>query len=117
MHNEILEDLLKDSPCTKNGLCNQGCFAREIMLSRIDDRTGEQLRLMYAYKYEQSDKEGKDIGKERAFLEFTKLYASKFGEIYKEGMKYEDLYEKVFGKKLKHTDDDIRKHIEESRKE
>ena len=115
MHEEILEDLLKDSPCAKNGLCGSWCFIRELMLSRVDDRTGEQLRLVYDYKYEQSEKEGKDIGKERAMQEFIMQYAIKFAEVYEEGMMHDELYEKVFGKKRMHTDADIMRHIEENR--
>lgn len=115
MHKEILEDILRDSPCIKYGFCNEWCFARELLPSRVDDRAAEQLRLIYAYKYDQSLEEGKDIGKERATKEFIEKYAEKFAEVYQEGMKYEELYEKVFGKKLKHTDDDIRRHISESK--
>ena len=45
----------------------------------------EQMKLMYDYKFMTSKKEGYDIGKERAFMEFINLYGKKFSEIYKEG--------------------------------
>lgn len=115
MHEEIREDLMRDSPCTRHGFCNEWCYIRELSLSRVDDRTGEQVRLAYDYKYEQSEKEGRDIGKERALREFFSLYAQKFDEVYKEKMLHDELYEKIFGHKRLHTDADILRHIEENK--
>ncbi len=112
----IIEDLLKDSPCFKNGLCGDDeghwCFLRELVKTiGMGDRNAEQLRLMYHYKYMKSKKEGYDIGKERAFNEFISLYGKKFDEVYKDGMKNGELFEKVFGFKREHTDEDIRQHL------
>lgn len=109
MHRQIIEDLSKDCPCEDR---SKWCFLRELIpYITIDDRMAEQLRLMYDYKFMQSQKEGIDIGKERAFKEFVDLYAKRFAEIYQEGMKHDELFEKIFGFKLTHTDDEVRNHI------
>lgn len=71
----------------------------------------EQIKLVYDYKYMESKKEGKDIGKERAFSEFIEKYGEKFARAYKDGMKNGELFEKVFGVQKEHTEEDIRKHI------
>jgi len=106
---EILADLARDCPCQSEGWC----FLRELIpYITIDDRMAEQLRLMYDYKFIQSQKEGADIGKERAFREFADLgYAKKFAEVYQDGLKHDELFEMVFGFKPTHTDDEIRTYI------
>jgi hypothetical protein len=116
VNREILEDLLKDSPCKKMGVCNDKegnwCFLRDFVLSTgIGNRNIEQLRLMYDYKFMQSKKEGYDIGKERAFKEFIMQYGERFAELYKEGMTNGQLFQAVFGFEKKHTDEDLREHI------
>lgn len=113
MHREILEDLSKDCPCMRNGCGTQWCFFRELIESiGLSDRQIEQIRLIYDYKYITSKKEGKDIGKERAVKEFVEKYASRFDEVYQEGMKNEELFGKVFGFKKYHTDEEIREHLD-----
>jgi hypothetical protein len=87
---EILEDLLYDSPCRRLGICDDKegnwCILRELIpYISIDGKMAEQMKLMYDYKFMTSKKEGYDIGKERAFMEFINLYGKKFSEIYKEG--------------------------------
>ena len=109
IHKEILEDLAKDCPCKDP---DAWCFVKEMIpYIKIDDRNAEQFRLMYDYKFMQSEKERKDIGRERAFREFVDLYASKFAEVYQDGMKHDELFEKVFGFKVTHTDEELRTHI------
>jgi len=66
---------------------------------------------MYDYKFMKSKKERRDIGKERAFKEFIELYAGRFAQVYQEGMKHEELFEKVFGFKPMHTDEEIRRQF------
>lgn len=105
MHREILEDLLKDSPCVRNGWCDEKeghwCFIRKLIQSiGLSDRQAEQLRLVFDYKLMQSKKEGTNIGDKRAQEEFITIYAEKFAEIYQEGMKHDELFEKVFGIKF-----------------
>jgi hypothetical protein len=102
LHKEILEDLLKDSPCVRNGWCDEEeghwCFIRRLIQSTgLSDRQAEQLRLVYDYKLMQSKKEGKNIGDKRAQEEFIDIYGSKFAIVYQEGMKHEELFERLFG--------------------
>ena len=107
MHREILEDLAKDCPC---GDANW-CFLKELVLSSgFSDRQAEQVRLIYDYKYMQSEEEGKDIGRERALKEFIAQYSKKFAEVYQDGMKHDELFSKVFGVVPMPTDDEIREH-------
>lgn len=113
MHKEILEDISRDCPCSKLN-CNENkwCFFRELVESTgLSDRQIEQARLIYDYKYMQSEKEGRDIGKQRAIQEFIDLYGKKFAEVYKENMKNGDLFEAVFGAKKLHTDKQLIDHI------
>jgi len=110
VNKEILEDLTKDCPCTKKGCVEEWCFFRDY-LSEMPDKSLEQIRLIYDYKFMQSEKEGQDIGKKRATQEFINLYGKKFSDIYQEGMKNGELFEKVFGFKKHHTDEDIKEHI------
>jgi len=108
---EILEDLTRDCPCNKSEESNW-CFLKEIIGSfGLGDRNAEQIRLVYDYKFMESQKEDNDIGKERAFTEFISLYGKRFDEVYKEGMKNGELFELVFGFKKAHTDEDVREHI------
>jgi len=116
MHKEILDDIISDSPCRKNGFCDDKeghwCILREIILNFQSDEMAEQLKLMYDYKYMQSELEGEDIGTQRAFHEFVeKGYAEKFHIVYRDGMKNRELFEKVFGIRKQHTDKDLKEHI------
>lgn len=112
----ILEDLMKDSPCVRMGICDNKnghwCILRELIpYISIDGRMAEQIGLMYDYKYMASEKEGIDIGQERAFTEFAIKYGARFAEVYQDGMTNRELFEKVFGFKKKHTDKDIEEHL------
>jgi hypothetical protein len=106
IHEEILEDLAKDCPC--NGK-KKWCFIKELIIhTGFSDRQAEQSRLFYDYKFMESKKEDKDIGDERAFKEFIAQYGKKFDEVYKEGMKHDELFVKIFGVRPMPTDEDIR---------
>ncbi|VVB82582.1 Uncharacterised protein [uncultured archaeon] len=113
MHKEILEDLLKDCPCGQLSCDeNNWCFFRELVESTgLSERQIEQARLIYDYKYLQSQREGNDIGKQRATQEFIAQYGKKFAEVYKDGMRNGDLFEAVFGFKKEHTDKQLLAHI------
>ena len=114
IHKEILEDLLKDASCMKDGSCDERnwCILRELIpYIQIDDRMAEQMILIYDYKFMESKRLGFDIGKERAFMEFIQKYGKKFAESYQDGKKNGELFEAVFGVKKQHTEEDIRKHI------
>ncbi len=94
LHHEILEDLSNDCPCNGN---NKWCFWRDFGQNLgWNDRNAEQVRLIYHYKWLESEKEGKDIGWERAYNGFSKKYAKKFAKVYKEGMKFEELKDLLF---------------------
>ena len=109
MHQEILEDLLEDCPCDHK----RWCFFRELFENDgLSDEMAEQVRLIYDYKYMQSEIEGKDIGKQRAFHEFADKYGKKFHEMYKEGMKRKELFTLIFGCGIKMpTDEQIRRDM------
>jgi hypothetical protein len=94
MKEETLRDLLKDCPC---GL-KQWCLSREMIMDMFDD-VAEQIRLVYTLKFFMSEKAGYDVGKKAAWdLWINGGFAKKFREIYKEGMKQEDLEREIFKK-------------------
>jgi hypothetical protein len=116
IHQKILEDLMEDSPCVKLGICDEKeghwCMLRELVrIMGMEDRNAEQLKLMYDYKYMVSKREGKDIGRERAFNEFISQYGAKFAEVYHDDMTNGELFKAVFGVEKQHTDEDITAHI------
>jgi hypothetical protein len=105
----ILEDLLKDCSCDSG----KWCFFRDKFVSGdIGDRDAEQIRLVYDYRLMQSKKEGQDIGRKRASMEFTEKYAARFAEVYKEGMVRKDLFPLVFGIEFPmSTDEELEYHL------
>lgn len=116
INQSILEDLIKDSPCVKEGICDDKeghwCMLRDLIsYISIDGRMAEQIRLIYDYKYMISKKEGRDIGKERAFSEFIAQYGKKFADVYVDGMKNGELFKAVFGFEKEHTDEDVHNYI------
>ncbi len=116
INKSILEDIMRDSPCVKAGMCDDKeghwCILRELILYlSIDGRMAEQLRLVYDYKYMVSKKEGRDIGKERAFSEFIAQYGKKFADVYQEGMTNGELFKAVYGFEKEHSDEDLKNHI------
>ncbi len=118
MHKEILEDIMKDSPCVKNGFCDEKeehwCFLKELVKHwGLSDYQAEQIRLFYDYKYIESKEKKGDIGEERAFNEFIEKYGKKFHDVYKEGMKHDELFYKVFCEKQMPTDEQIRGDMKE----
>jgi hypothetical protein len=113
---ETLEDLMKDSPCVKNGLCNNEegdwCILRELIpYIKIDNRMALQLRLAYDYQYMTSKREGYDIGKGRALKEFITQHGEKFAEVYKEGMKRDEMFPLIFGVVPMPTEEEIKSHL------
>lgn len=95
MHDETIEDLAKDSPCKGEGWC----FFKELALhSGLNDRMAEQIRIIYDYKFIQSENEGYDIGIQRASMEFCEQYAATYSDIWHEGITHEELKERLFEK-------------------
>lgn len=114
MHEEILEDLVNDCPCNASDSCkdHNWCFLKELVLSSgFSDRQALQVRLVYDYKFMTSRAKGYDIGREIAFKEFIAQYASRFAEVYQEGMKRKELFPLVFGVMPMPTDEEIREHL------
>ena len=89
-HKEIIEDICSEGCCGKATYCT----LKEIILhSGLSDRALEQLKCVERFKYEESAREGKDIGWAEAHKKWVELgYASKFAEVYKDGMNNKDLY-------------------------
>jgi hypothetical protein len=113
---ETLEDLMKDSPCVKRGFCDDKegnwCILRELVpYIKIDNRMALQLRLAYDYQYMTSKREGYDIGKGRALKEFIAQHGEKFADVYKEGMKRDEIFSLIFGIIPMPTDEEITAHI------
>lgn len=94
MHKETIEDLVKESPCKGNGWC----FFRELVSSfGMDDRMAEQSRLIYDYKFLESQRVGYDIGIKRAAMEFIERgYAEKYAKVWHDGMTHDELKYAVF---------------------
>jgi len=93
-HKEIIEDVCE---CPEEHYCFLKDFIGYIL--HTDDRTLEQFKCIEKFKYEQSQREEKDIGWERAIKSWIdEGYAQKFREIYEECMKHSELYDKVMGR-------------------
>ena len=94
MNQQILEDLAKDCPCDPN----KWCFLREVIKHiGISDRSAEQIRLVYTHKFLLSMKVGHDVGEQVAWDSWINDgYASRFADVYLEGMKHEELKYKMF---------------------
>jgi len=92
-YKELLEDVC-------SGYCENDhyCILKEFLISsHPDPRILMQLRAIDRYKYEKSKEKEKDIGWEGAFRSWIdEGYAVKFGEIYKEGIKFKELLAKLF---------------------
>lgn len=93
-HKEILEDICDDCK-------GKYCILKEIILhSGMNDRSLEQLKCVDRFKYERSDKKGKDIGWSKAHsLWVNEGYADKFSEIYKNGMRNGEIYDLIMDRK------------------
>jgi len=94
LNQEVLEDLMQDCPCNHT----QWCFPRELVKHlSVAERGVEQTRLVYTLKFLMSRKAKNDVGIVAAKNEWIEGgYAKLFREIYKPGMKHEDLKYKMF---------------------
>lgn len=93
MNKDILDDIIADSPCDHN----KWCFLKEIVKhSGISDYSAEQIRLVYTHKFLLSREAGHDVGEQVAWDSWIENYAAKFSEVYKPGMKHEELKYKMF---------------------
>jgi len=89
MNGETFLDITKDCPCDPD----KWCYLKELIRHNgLSDFNVEQIRLVYDHKFLMSEKAGKDVGKEAAWNSWINDgFAERFREIYKEGMKHEEL--------------------------
>ena len=91
---------LNDVTCDN---CDGGkyCILKEILLhtSHPDTRIMVQIKCVDKFKYEQSEKEGKDIGWEDAFDRWVKDgYAKTFADVFDEELSFTKIYNAVMDK-------------------
>ena len=94
MNGETFLDIIKDCPCDPS----KWCFLKEVIRhTGLSDFIVEQIRLVYTLKFLMSKQAGKDVGEEAAWDSWINDgYAKRFREIYKPGMKHEELKYKIF---------------------
>lgn len=73
------------------------CLLKEISVCKYSDpRFFVQLKAIEHFKYEESERQGKDIGWEEAHMKWVDLgYAKAFAEYYDEDLTAEDIYDKI----------------------
>lgn len=92
--NEIIQDIRKNCPCENFGYC-----PLEGIVKSHSARFLEQYKCIEAFKYNESKKLGRDIGKTEACLKWIEEgYALAFADVYKDGMKHEEIYQKILEK-------------------
>ena len=92
--NEIIQDIRKNCPCENIGYC-----PLEGIIKNHSSRFLEQYKCIEAFKYNESKKIGRDIGKKEAYMLWVeKGYALAFADVYQEGMKHEEIYQKILEK-------------------
>jgi hypothetical protein len=93
---KLLNDICEDSSCHYSG---EYCIFKEMILSMgIADRTLIQLKCVEKFKYEESERQKKDIGWQSAWLMWVELeYAKKFSIIYDENPEatFKEIFKKV----------------------
>lgn len=86
---QVLDDIVSDE-CDK-----KYCILREIFAQTgiFDDRTALQLKCIEKFKYEESERQKKDIGWDEATKSWCKLgYAKKYAEVYDPEKSFKELY-------------------------
>ena len=89
-HTEIVDDICTDACRGKTSYCT----LKEIIIhSGLSDRALEQIKCVERFKWQESMREGNDIGWTEAHKKWVELgHASKFSEIYRDGMTNKELY-------------------------
>lgn len=88
-HN-LIKDMREDCECEK---CNY-CPLEEII--SVNQRMFEQHKLVEGLKYKLSEKLGREVDWNEAYIYWKdEKYAKRFAEIYREGMDYRYLRERV----------------------
>ena len=95
---QVLDDVCE---CRKLG---GYCLLKELMLaSGPDDRTLEQLKCVEKFKYERKIT-GNDGGWQSSLeLWIKEGFAKKFADVYKPGMKYDEIYDRIMGRNQEAT--------------
>lgn len=89
-HLEIVDDICSDDCRGKTRYCT---LKEIIKHSGLSDKALEQLKCVEMFKWQESMREGKDIGwteSHKRWVEFG--YATIFAEVYKDGMTNKNLY-------------------------
>ena len=87
---QVIDDICDD--------CQKYCTLREVLCIAgiMNNRTFEQFKCIDIFKYEQSAKEGRDIGWEEAAQRWVGLgYAAKFSRVYVDGVKAREMYDMI----------------------
>jgi hypothetical protein len=93
---EILNDLRGGCACERNSYCPSS-----VLLRNFSPRIIEQHKCIEVFKWIESGKQRREIGWEEAYsLWAERDYAKKFAEIYADGMKHKELFERTTGIKL-----------------
>lgn len=89
---EVMKDMRSDCPCEDIQYC-----PLEALLRTMPTRTLEQHKLVEKYKYILSEDCGRDVGWDFAYMMWADNgYASRFGQIYKDGMLHDELWQKIY---------------------
>jgi hypothetical protein len=93
---QVIEEICEDCCHTH---C-QYCTAKQLLFWMIgqDPRNIIQIKCIEKYKYERSEQLNHDIGWEDAAMEWTRLYAAIFADVYNPDLSYSVIYKKVVGK-------------------
>ena len=96
MVNEVCCDECKNNDSASQKI-QRYCLLKEIIIcSHQDPRFLAQLKCLEKFKWEESEKEGKDIGWDEAHIRWVSQgYAKKFADLYSEDMNPKDLYTKI----------------------
>ena len=88
----IIDELSEES-CK----CNGGfCLWREIIKHQHTEvRTLYQIQAIYKFAYEESVREGRDIGQNAAMKWFESGLAKRFAEVYDENLTFREVYKKT----------------------
>ena len=91
---KVLRDMRTDCSCEKADYC-----PLEAMLMSQRDYILEQHKLVEFFKLIESQREGKDIGWEQAYLRWNDQgFASKYRQVYSEDKTYRQMRKELLGK-------------------
>jgi len=93
---EILKDLRAGCPCERHSYCPSG-----VLLRNFSPRVIEQHKCIEIFKWIESRAQKREVGWDEAYMLWAdRGYAKTFAEIYMDGMKHKELFERTTGIKL-----------------